>query len=79
MVWPFVSGYTVLALKHMAKFGHRVWKKAFNRMAEEELHACTKIKGFPEWVDPLTGQGWGASEQLWSACLFMRAMNAMKA
>jgi glycogen debranching enzyme len=67
VVWPFVAGFSVLALMKMREFA----------MAEDQFAKLNELSGFREWYDPATGKGYGALEQLWSALLFMRAANAV--
>lgn len=81
VVWPFVCGYVVLALLHMAGMMRdqedapaadryeSVAYKAFNKLAE--------IDGFAEWYDPWSGAHYGAQEQLWSAMMYVRAFAAI--
>ncbi len=67
VVWPFVVGFSVIALANM---GERA-------MAEEQFRKLSALEGFREWYDPATGKGYGAQEQLWSATLFLRAARAL--
>jgi hypothetical protein len=68
VVWPFVVGFSVLAL---LKMGERA-------MAEQQFEKLLALEGFREWYDPETGKGYGAMEQLWSATLFLRAAAAIR-
>lgn len=63
VTWPFIVGFTVLALCKMRE----------RNLAEEQFNKLTALEGFHEWYDPATGTGYGASEQLWSATLYARA------
>ncbi len=64
VVWPFVVGYTCWAFsQHRATW--RIGQEQYGKLADHE--------GFAEYYDPQTGKGWGAHEQLWSACLFLVA------
>ncbi|MFA5070347.1 MAG: hypothetical protein WC528_03635 [Patescibacteria group bacterium] len=63
VIWPFVVGFSILAL---IKMGER-------DLAESQFKKLLGLEGFREWYDPATGQGYGASEQLWSATLFLRS------
>jgi glycogen debranching enzyme len=67
VVWPFVVGFSILAL---IKMGERA-------MAEEQFEKLLGLEGFREWYDPANGKGYGALEQLWSATLFLRAAAAL--
>jgi hypothetical protein len=67
VVWPFVVGFTILAL---IKMGER-------QMAEDQFKKLLDLDGFREWYDPTTGKGYGAFEQLWSATLFLRSQAAL--
>jgi hypothetical protein len=67
VVWPFVVGFTVLALLAMGR----------REFAREQFQKLIALDGFWEWYDPATGKGYGAREQLWSATLYMRALMAM--
>lgn len=62
VVWPFVVGYTVLAL---LKFNPVF---AFEQF--EKLHA---LSGFAEYYSPADGSLWGEYEQGWSAALYLCA------
>jgi glycogen debranching enzyme len=66
VVWPFVVGFSILAL---IKMGEKA-------MAADQLFKLLSLKGFREWYDPATGNGYGALEQLWSATLFLRSATA---
>jgi len=71
VVWPFVVGFTVIALKKMG----------YLKYAREMLKKMEKLDGFYEFYDPRDGKGYGAPEQLWSATLYLRAsdyVNGMK-
>ena len=62
VVWPFIVGFSVMALH---KMGYKDDARAlFQKM--------DNLEGFYEWYDPTTGKGWGAKEQLWSATLYLR-------
>jgi hypothetical protein len=63
VVWPFVVGFSVMALH---KMGNKNDARRFFAKMEN-------LEGFFEWYDPTTGKGWGAKEQLWSATLYLRA------
>jgi len=67
VVWPFVVGFSILA----------VLKMGYRELAEEQLRKLIRLNGFREWYDPATGKGYGATEQLWSALLFLRAVRRM--
>lgn len=67
VVWPWIMGYTILAA---LKMGDR-------EFAQEQYKKWLQHPGFPEWVDPATGKGHGAKEQLWSAALFLVATDAL--
>lgn len=67
VVWPWIVGYTILAA---LKMGDRSF-------AEEQYKKWLLHPGFPEWVDPATGKGYGAKEQLWSAAMFLVATDAL--
>ncbi len=68
VVWPWIVGYTILAA---LKMGERAF-------AEEQYEKWLRHPGFAEWVDPETGEGYGAPEQLWSAALFLVATEAIE-
>lgn len=68
VVWPFIVGFSVLALIEMGE----------RNMAKEQFKKLSGLEGFREWYDPATGEGHGAFEQLWSATLFLRAATALK-
>jgi len=68
VVWPFVVGFSVLALLKIKQ----------RRMAEDQFEKLLGLYEFREWYDPANGCGFGADEQLWSATLFLRAAKALK-
>lgn len=63
VVWPFVVGFSVMAL-------HKMGYEDDARMLFKKME---NLEGFCEWYEPTTGKGWGAKEQLWSATLYLRA------
>ncbi|MCA9356579.1 hypothetical protein H6784_00295 [Candidatus Nomurabacteria bacterium] len=63
VVWPFVVGFSVMALHKMGYYDE----------AQALFQKMENLDGFYEWYDPTTGKGWGAKEQLWSASLYLRA------
>ncbi|MFC1629941.1 hypothetical protein ACFL06_00180 [Patescibacteria group bacterium] len=67
VVWPFVVGFSILALLQMGQMD----------LATDQFKKLVGLNGFQEWYDPATGRGWGASEQLWSAALFLRASSVI--
>ena len=74
VVWPFVVGYAILAISHMAKKTGDSWYRIKMRSMFERL---AELEGFREWYDPATNKGYGADRQLWSATLFARACNSL--
>ncbi len=83
VIWPFVVGFSVLALNKMAK----MWSLSRSKeLLEWEVRAFARdqygklliLEGFREWYDPEDGQGYGAQEQLWSATLTARAIKVMR-
>jgi len=68
VTWPFVVGFTVLAL---LKMGERAF-------AEEQFAKMTAHDGFREYYDPANGTGYGEVNQLWSAALYLRAEHALR-
>lgn len=67
VVWPFVVGFVALALHKMGATGQA--KTQFAKLAAHD--------GFHEWYDPADGVGYGASQQAWSAALFLRCCVVM--
>lgn len=65
--WPFVVGFTVLALLEMGE-------RAF---AEEQFAKMVAHDGFREYYDPSDAAGYGEINQLWSAALYLRAYHAI--
>jgi len=63
VVWPFVVGFTVMAL----------YKMGYHNESRNLLKRMRNLDGFYEWYDPRDGKGYGAPEQLWSAVLYLRA------
>ncbi|MFA5358245.1 MAG: hypothetical protein WC310_00285 [Patescibacteria group bacterium] len=68
VIWPFVLGFTVLALIKMGE----------KKLAKAQFDKLVALDGFREWYDPATGKGYGAKEQLWSAALYLRALRAIR-
>lgn len=68
VVWPFIVGFTVLALIKMGE----------TEFAEEQFQKLNALNGFREWYDPENGKGYGALEQLWSATLYLRCVSALE-
>lgn len=68
VVWPFVVGYTCWAFAERLKM---------RDVALDQYRKLLAHDGFAEYYDPQTGKGWGAREQLWSACLFLVATDAL--
>ncbi len=69
VTWPFVVGFTVLALLNLGA-------RAF---AEEQFAKMTALDGFREYYDPSDATGYGEVDQLWSAVLYLRAYHAIRA
>jgi len=78
VVWPFIVGFTVLALVKMAEEARPAERGPFAQAAEAQFEKLVRQEGFREYYDPATGKGYGAQLQLWSAALFLRAESAMK-
>ncbi len=57
VVWPFVQAFVVRALLRAEK----------GEEAAHHLRTLHRHPTFPEWIDPRTGEWYGAAEQLWSA------------
>lgn len=81
VIWPFVVGYTILALRKMlgeTEATPRVKGMCqdvasnradqIRRMLVAQTRAMDQI-GLYEWIDPETGRGYGSSAQGWSAAL----------
>lgn len=67
VIWPFIHGFIILAAL-----------KAGNiTLAKAQFEKWNKVKGFFEWYDPESGQGYGSNEQLWSAALYLRVTRAI--
>lgn len=63
VVWPFVVGFTAIALSSIDK-----------NFALEQFEKLHRLDGFAEWYDPNNGQKWGEYEQGWSAALYIMAV-----
>lgn len=66
VIWPFIHHFMTLALIK----GNRIER------AKQQFTKFDNLDGFFEWYDPLTGQGWGSKDQLWSAALYLRVLQA---
>lgn len=75
VVWPFVVGYVVLALRR-ARYNLDTRSEIFSDLREVlNLNTAAMAKlGTYEWYDPATGIGWGSPEQGWSAALRVNAL-----
>lgn len=67
VIWPFIHGFMILA----------ALKAGDVALAKTQYEKWNKVKGFFEWYDPVSGQGYGSNEQLWSAALYLRVTQAM--
>lgn len=76
VVWPFVVGFTVMALVHMSR---RTGEDAYMVAAQEQMQKLEDLPGFYEWYDPRDGTGCGAQRQMWSAALYVRARQSLGA
>jgi hypothetical protein len=63
-VWPLIQGYAILALRSL---GHA-------EQAADELERMKSLTGFNEWYDPATGAPRGSRGQLWSAAMYLEAV-----
>jgi hypothetical protein len=81
VIWPFVVGYTVLALRKMLRETEAAPRVTgmcqdviqdradrIRRMLTIQSRALDSL-GLCEWYDPSTGLGYGSQEQGWSAAL----------
>jgi len=68
VIWPFIHGFMILAAV----------KSGFRDLAREQFAKYNAMPGFFEWYDPDTGLGYGSSDQLWSACLYLRCVHAIE-
>lgn len=62
VIWPFISGFMVIAL----------YKAGKRELAVREFDKWSQVSGFYEFYNPNTGEGHGSSDQLWSASLYLR-------
>lgn len=67
VVWPFIVGFSILAMNKIGQRG----------LAEKQFKKLLRLHGFHEWHDPNSGQGYGATGQLWSAALFLRVIQEL--
>lgn len=67
VIWPFIHGFMILA----------ALKAGDVALAKTQYEKWNKVKGFFEWYDPVSGQGYGSNEQLWSAALYLCVTQAM--
>jgi glycogen debranching enzyme len=61
VVWPFVVGYAILALR-------KIGTAEALALAQEQTDKLRNID-CAEWYDPATGKGYGSPAQGWSASL----------
>lgn len=65
VVWPWISSYMLLAIN-----------KYDNALARELLAKWDKkSEGFYEWYSIREGKGYGSTNQLWSAALYMKSVD----
>ena len=64
VVWPFVIGFTVLALRKLGVVD----------VADAQYRKLISLSGFREYYDPRTGEGYGAAAQTWSSVLYLRCL-----
>ncbi|MBI4992395.1 MAG: hypothetical protein HZB99_04225 [Candidatus Harrisonbacteria bacterium] len=69
IIWPFINGFMILALLSSGKIDK----------AKKQFKKWNLLDGFREFYDPVTGKGGGSHDQLWSACLYIRVYNALRA
>lgn len=67
VIWPFIHGFMILA----------AIKAGMYELAEQQFEKWNRIRGFHEWHDSETGEGYGSNEQLWSAALYLRVSEAI--
>ena len=67
VIWPFIHGYMILAAQKAGK----------NYLAKVQFEKWNALPGFFEWYDPETGEGYGSTDQLWSAALYLRCADAI--
>lgn len=73
VVWPFVVGFSILAMRHMALHAcAATTRDACTVMASKQSSKLEALDGFYEWYDPATAIGCGSAQQLWSAVLYAR-------
>lgn len=65
VIWPFISGFLIST---MLEFGSDKWRE----IAREDFSNWNKLKGFNEWYDIQSGDGFGSENQVWSACLYLQ-------
>jgi len=67
VIWPFVHHFMTLALIKAGNY----------QQAQAKFLQMDRLLGFFEWYDPQTGQGHGSPDQLWSAALYLRVLDAL--
>ena len=67
VIWPFIHGFMILA----------AIKTGRDDLAKTQFEKWNKLPGFFEWYDPNAGEGYGSSDQLWSAMLYLRCAEAI--
>lgn len=78
VVWPFIVGFTILALQRMvygrSLSSHEALRQSARDFMYEQFDKLRGLDGFREYYDPADGSGYGALKQTWSAALYIRAM-----
>lgn len=67
VIWPFIHGFMILAALKGGKDG----------VARRQFKKWTALDGFFEFYDPITGNGHGSVDQVWSAALYLRTTRAL--
>lgn len=63
--WPFTNGFMILS---MLDSNDNKWIQ----YAINEYDKWTNLDGFYEWYDIVDGNGYGSTNQVWSASLYLR-------
>lgn len=75
-IWPFVGGWYVVALSKAKRYKEA--KVQLLALAEANMQGKAGEWEFSEWIHGGSGKPMGREQQLWSAAMFLYALNVCK-